>query len=110
MRNNPFVDLGPFVRVGSLLVQNSLIIPGGEAVGHESFIYQATGAEGASFVVVFPTPRSSTSYVIHVGGAGLADFLLFDAPVDQYQTDRFRLDCSAAPTAGDRIAITVEAL
>lgn len=75
-----------------------------------TFIYTATGSEGASFTVTFPTSRPSTNYLISARGVGLADFLSFDAPTAQYTTTTFRLDCSAAPTAGDKIAITVEDL
>lgn len=76
----------------------------------QSFIYTATGAEGASFVVAFPFSFGTTAYLARASGAGLADFLAFDMPASAYQVDRARIDCSAAPQAGDKIAITVESL
>ena len=83
---------------------------GGTALVGQTFIYQATGSEGASFTVPLPTAQPSTSYLVTARGVGLANFLSFDAPTAQYTTTTFRLDCSAAPAAGDKIAITVENL
>lgn len=83
---------------------------GGTALTGLAFIYEATGLEGASFEVVLPIPRATANYLVSARGVGLANFLSFDAPAAQYTTTTFRLDCSAPPTAGDKIAITVEDL
>lgn len=106
MSDTPFVNLGTRVRVGDLLVQGQLL---GTAVAGiaTSFFYVATGLEGGTnFIVALPQVRSSTSYAVQVTGNGLAQGLVFD--VIGKQVNRFTLACSAQPTAGDIIAITVQ--
>ena len=71
------------------------------------FIYTATGAEGADFIVTFPAPLTTTTYAAHVCGAGLAAFLLFDVPVANYALGQIRVLSSAALTAGDKLAVIV---
>lgn len=107
--NDGYNNLGQRVRVGVLLVQDGIILPSGGSTG-SGFFYVATGAEGPSFQVVFPTPPGTTNYMVQASGAGLANQLTFDCPQSQYQATRFRLDCSAAPTAGDIIAISLRTL
>lgn len=107
--NDGYNDIGQRVRVGVLLVQDGIILPGGASTG-TGFFYVATGTEGASFPVVFPVAPGTTSYMVQASGAGLANFIAFDCPQTQYQADRFRLDCSAAPAAGDVIAVSLRTL
>lgn len=108
--DNTYQNLGSRVRVGDLLVQGSLLGVNLNASNKQSFIYVATGSEGAAFVVALPTSMPSTNYGARASGAGMAAFLEFDAPTATLLVDRFTLVCSAAPTAGDKILITVESL
>lgn len=71
------------------------------------FIYTATGAEGADFVVPFPSALATTNYAAHVGGAGLAAFMLFDVPAANYAVGQIRVLSSAPLTAGDKLAVIV---
>lgn len=109
-KDNTYQSLAADLQVTNLVVTGKFSTANSINGNRAAFVYIATGAEGASFVVAFPAARSSTGYIARASGAGLAAFLVFDCPRAQYQADRCRLDCSAAPTAGDVIAITVEDL
>ena len=111
MADGKLVTLTTDMMVRNLVVTGTLSTATPIAGGNrQAFIYVATGTEGDSFVVALPAARASVNYIARASGAGLAASLVFDCPTSQYLVDRFRLDCSAAPAAGDHIAITVEDL
>lgn len=109
MTQNPsFVALAIDMQVRNLQVTGTLSTATSLNGNRFAFIYTATGLEGASFVVAFGATRANTNYVARASGGGMANQLTFDCPQSQYQVDRCRIDCSAAPQAGDLIVITVE--
>lgn len=108
MADNSFTSLVGNLQVRNLQVTGTLQTANSLNGNRFAFIYTATGLEGASFVVAFGATRASTNYIARASGGGMANQLTFDCPQSQYQADRCRIDCSAAPQAGDIIVVTVE--
>lgn len=73
----------------------------------QAFVYEATGAEGADFVVTLPVAQPDANYVASVEPMGLAAFLLFDCPQGDLTATDVRVLASGALTAGDKLGIVI---
>ena len=103
----PIVNPGlPNVVIGATTSGSS----GGGSSGGQAFVYTATGAETASFILTLPTAMSSTSYVATVADGGRADGNLvgpFTCPVSQYTLTTIQILCPEAPAAGDKLIVII---
>jgi len=83
---------------------------GGNTGNMQSFSFTATGAEGSDFFVTLPTARANDNYGVHgsLGGAAVIFGMDFpDLVAGDRTTTQFRVQTTAAVTAGDRIDFLV---
>ncbi len=97
----------------NLLVRGQLYAAGGITPppgGLQVFRYTADGTEPLSFAIALPTARLNANYNVQVGMLTATAQLSFSVPVVGITATQFTLVTSAALTAGDVLAVTVEDL
>ena len=72
------------------------------------FVYTATGSEGSSFTIPFPTTRADANYVASVAlSAQAMSWYSVRAPTSGYTTTGIAVLTGIAPTAGDTIVVVI---